>query len=138
MQHRTLHVVWATHRRVKILPSSLDAWFAHTMIDLTPSAQTHLRCAGFGDDHAHLLLDIELHTDVSAVVGRIKGGSAFLANKLGLLPAKLRWQKHFWAQFVPRNREQVVAAYIRRQRQHHASLFHVVEPWEVEVPWIER
>jgi len=52
-----------------------------------------LLAAGCGPDHVHTLLRVSPSARLADLVQRIKGGSAYDANRYARVPVPIRWQE---------------------------------------------
>lgn len=72
-------------------------------------------------DHVHLLVRIPAKIAVSDFVGRLKSSTSKHINDNSGLIRKFGWQDGFGAFTVSRSKQDVVANYIRNQKEHHAK-----------------
>ena len=73
-----------------------------------------------GSSRGHELLRFPSTATLAAVVQRLKGASSYECNQRGLLPARLRWQRGYWAQSVGPDAVVPLIQYLATQREHHA------------------
>ena len=70
------------------------------------------------EDHVHLAFRIEPHICISGLLGEIKGGSAFEANK-HFGARTLTWQRGFGSVSFGKRQLKWVKDYIANQKEHH-------------------
>lgn len=125
-----LHVVWATKRRARLLPASLDRRLRHFIIDALAPRDAALRAFGAAEDHVHVIVQIEATERLCDVVKSMKGCSSHRWNESppdGA--ASLYWQDGYWARSVDAHDVSALQSYILAQRTHHADV-QPPEPWE--------
>jgi REP element-mobilizing transposase RayT len=124
-----VHIVWATHRRARLLSRDADAWLAEVLRRKARDAGTVLLACGNADDHVHVLVRYPSTVTVANVVQRLKGASSYAWNTQTRWP-RLAWQAGSWAQSVSPSGLEPALRYVDHQRHHHGEGA-MVEPWEI-------
>jgi putative transposase len=125
-----VHIVWATlGRRPVLLP-----WFDASLGAMLRNKALELGCAvvavGNASDHVHALVRQAPGVNLSELIKRLKGASAHQTNLSLRLPHRLRWQSGYWAESVAPCDVDLLAAYLRKQREHHDDS-HPAECWQM-------
>jgi putative transposase len=72
------------------------------------------------EDHVHVLVDVPPAVSIASLVHQMKGVSSLMVNTQFGPRGCFKWQGAYGAFAVSRNDVDVVAAYIRNQKEHHA------------------
>ena len=98
---------------------------------------TELGCVlvafGAAPDHVHVILQLGCSTALADVVGPMKGLSAFLLNRSGLMGERLAWQEGYWAESFEPGFVATATRYALQQRTHHQET-RAPERWELATP----
>ena len=115
------HIVWATAGRQPMISSDIEQLVFKAIKDKVYALGGTVSEINGTMDHVHVAGCIPPSISISKFVGEIKGSSSFHINHLPDNPQPIDWQKGFGVvSFRKDNLEQVVA-YIRNQKEHHAS-----------------
>jgi putative transposase len=118
-----LHLVWRTKNSAPLLTPPVEAATHHAVrgrLINTPGAFVHE--VGGVEDHVHVVATVAPTVLVSELVGRLKGSSSHEVNqKLGGGRKLLEWQTGYGVVSFGTKDLEWVKAYVRDQRQHHAS-----------------
>ena len=124
-----VHLVWATARRRPILEPAFDS----TLLGIVTGRAQELGCsvvvAGCAADHLHAVVRVVPRVALADLVQRLKGGSAYDANRHALCPRPVYWQEGYWAESVSPGDLTPLLRYVRGQRQHHDNS-HPAERWQ--------
>jgi len=116
-------LTWTTHDRAPLI----DAAGAEFLRAFLPKAAElrRARVIGIGvvQDHVHVLLHLDGLIDIPQLVQRLKGASARIANRDGVLgTTRLRWAKGYDLRSVSPRAVPAAQAYLARQAQRHPGL----------------
>jgi putative transposase len=118
-----LHLVWRTKGSAPLLTPQVEAAAHHAIrgrLINTPGAFVHE--VGGIEDHVHVAVTVAPTILVSELIGQLKGASAHEVNqKLGGGRKVLEWQTGYGVVSFGTKDLAWVTAYVRNQRQHHAS-----------------
>ena len=115
------HLTWTTLRRESLIDASVAAFLRRFV---PPQARRHgaqVLEIGILRDHVHVLLDMAPGCPVSQLVQALKGASARLVNRDGIVPAgrPLRWARGYDLRSVSPQALTAACDYVRRQAAHH-------------------
>ena len=117
-----LHIIFSTKYRLPLIDDSwkndLYAYIGGTVTE----HKSRLLDAGGIEDHIHLLLKIHPAFAISKTVQLLKSNSSRWINENHQVDQKFAWQSGYGAFSVSQSQYEVVANYIRNQRQHHEKL----------------
>jgi putative transposase len=116
-----LHVVWHTKASAPLLEPKVEAIVHHYVRGRCIDTRgVYIHEIGGIEDHVHLCVSIAPTILISDFVGKIKGASSHETNhKLGY--KALEWQTGYGVVSFGTGDLQWVRAYVREQRQRHAS-----------------
>jgi putative transposase len=135
MWHRLYyHLVWTTEARTPLL----DKECAEFLRRYVRAAAGHYRATvleiGAVRSHVHSLIVAHPMTDLSRMIGHIKGGSATVWNKdyAEMAGWKLKWASGYGLSTVSPRQLDAVRRYLRAQPIHHPS--ERIEGWDGDRP----
>ncbi len=97
--HLYVHLTWTTLRRLPLLE------------------------LGIVSNHVHAILQLPPVIDIPRLVQGLKGASARIANRDGLMPrARLRWADGYDLRSVSVRQLEDARRYVRTQAEHHPDL----------------
>ena len=114
-----VHLVWATHARAPLLDPPTEALVRATVAQQLARLRCPLVAFGAWDDHVHLLTALPSELALAALVRPVKSASTVLVARQPHA-AGFRWQEGYAALSVSEAALAPVAAYVTRQREHHA------------------
>jgi putative transposase len=117
-----LHVVWHTKLSMPLLTPALESFVHHHITHrLLAEEGVVVHAVGGTETHVHATISIPPTVLISELIGRIKGSSAFEANRqFGATEKVLEWQRGYGiVSFGTRNLPWV-KAYVENQKVHHA------------------
>lgn len=117
------HLTWTTLQRQPLIHPQVAAFLQRF---LPREAERHgARLLGLGivADHVHIVLRLPPTIDLPRLVQGLKGASARLANRDGLMPrAPLRWAEGYDLRSVGVRQRRAVIEYVRNQAVRHPEL----------------
>lgn len=124
-----LHLVWATWDRLPLITPTVEA----RIYAAIASKCRELKCVplaiGGVADHVHLLVRLHTTVPVATLAKEVKGSTSHLVTH-EIAPAQgFKWQGAYGAFTLRKEDVPVVAAYIEKQKYHHASA-NLVSEWE--------
>ena len=116
------HVVFSTKERRQLISSTIEAGlYAYVGGVFANVGGVLLEINGIAD-HVHLLAKLPPKLAVSDVIRDVKANSSKWLNDEKTKFRRFAWQDGFAAFSVSESQVPRVRSYIRRQREHHASL----------------
>lgn len=112
----TLHVVFSTKGRLKLIPQESQSRFHAYIKGICGNIGIHVHAIGGLRDHLHLLLQIPPMMAVAKAIQTIKANSSKWANEQGW---KFAWQEGYAAFSVSASLVPSVTGYIEQQEEHH-------------------
>jgi REP element-mobilizing transposase RayT len=121
--HVYAHLTWTTLQRQPFINPAAAEFLHHF---LPAEAERHgarlLEC-GIVADHVHVVLRLAPILNIPRLVQGLKGASARIANRDGLMPrAPLRWAEGYDLRSVGVRQLPAVLAYVRHQATRHPQL----------------
>jgi putative transposase len=113
-----VHVVWATRRRAPLILVEDEALIRSVIAAKIRDFSGEAIAVGFAVDHAHVLLRADTRSALGAVVGALKGASAFVFNQRARTRVLL-WQAGYAAITVSPKDLAAVTRYVSDQRAKH-------------------
>ena len=130
-----VHFVWTTHRREPWLTPELETPIYRCLAQQVAHCGCRVWGVGGLADHVHLLVCMNAVTTCSQLMKQAKATSSAMSRDLtnGSSPG---WQDNYAAFSVSRCHLKTVSAYIRFQKERHASgkLWQSVENLDFAVP----
>jgi putative transposase len=124
MRHRLyFHLVWTTRAREQLIDAGRAVFLCRFLREMTLEDRARLLEAGMVSTHVHLLIAAHPLTHLPQLVQRLKGASAFVANRErhGELPAPLYWAPGYNVETVTPGLVDRVRLYLRNQAVHHPA-----------------
>lgn len=116
-----LHLVWATWDRLPCITSDIEEVVYAAIVAKCQEHHCAVIAIGGVEDHIHILLRASPKLDIPGLARDAKGSSSHLVTTTVKPDAFFRWQGGYGAFSVdPRSIDRVVA-YIKNQKQHHAT-----------------
>jgi REP element-mobilizing transposase RayT len=114
-----IHAVWATKDRKPLMnKENKDALCQHIR-EYAKSKSIYLLNVNGWLDHLHCLISMSSDQNIATVMGLIKGGSSFWANKNLSFTEKFGWQDDYFAVSIGESQLQILNNYIDNQEEHH-------------------
>lgn len=115
-----VHYVWTTHLREPFLMPEVERR-VHRCI---AGEARRLRCLPLEvngmPDHVHLVVQMHSTVSIARLAQAVKGVSSLFANRELGFEGAFDWQENY-AAFSVGSELEAVLAYVRKQKQHHAS-----------------
>jgi putative transposase len=117
-----LHVVWHTKDSMPLLTPPVETFVRHLVKHrLLAEEGVIVHAIGGTETHVHVMFSIPPTILISELIGRIKGASAFEANRqFGVTEKILEWQRGYGVVSFGSGNLQWVKAYVENQGEHHA------------------
>ena len=123
-----VHIVWATHRRLPVIPEYMDSWLHALLQRKAEDLGCELLAAGNAADHVHVVATLAAKVPLSELCKRLKGASSHL-SKLEFADSPVSWQDGYWADSWHPDHTEPLVRYVRAQRDHHHCQ-HLQLEWE--------
>ncbi len=116
-------LTWTTLRRLPLIHESLAAFLRRALPKIAGRHGTRIVELGIVRNHVHLIVELPPRPDVPRLVQGLKGASARIANRDGLMPrAKLRWANGYDLRSLGVQDLQRAIRYVRTQNERHPDL----------------
>ncbi len=126
-----VHLVWATWDRAPLLIGDTRKAAYRAIGAACAALNAPVIALGGVADHVHLLVQLPTTLNVALLVKEVKGSSGHMLAKQAMTSDQFfKWQGSYGAFSVSPHELDVVANYIRRQEEHHATN-DVVARWEL-------
>jgi REP element-mobilizing transposase RayT len=112
-----VHLVWATWGRLPLITPEIRERLYAVMQHQASKLRCEVIAIGGIEDHVHVLLRFGPTVVISALVGRMKGASSYLAEQV--LGHTFKWQGSYGAYSVSRHGVDRVRSYVLNQEAHH-------------------
>ena len=86
------HIVWSTYKRYPWINDRVEKALEKLIRDKIIAAKSELLAFGCTSDHVHLLVILHPSTNVSVIVGEIKGYSSYVIANHIIPDLGFRWQ----------------------------------------------
>ena len=97
VSHLTVHLVWVTKYRYKVLTGDIQKRCRELLIQICDSEDVHILSGVVSSDHVHMHIEYPPSLSISQLVKRLKGRSSRLLQKEYTELERRYWGKHFWA-----------------------------------------
>jgi putative transposase len=115
-----VHLNWHVKDNRPILKGDIELMVHRAVTDRCKNLKgAKLHAINGTEDHIQLVIEYEPFVSISKLVGDIKGGSSFEANKR-LGRKLLYWQRGYGANSFGRKQLPWIMHYVARQKEHHA------------------
>ena len=85
-------LTWTTVRRLPIIHPTAAAFLRRVLPEIACRHETRVIELGIVRNHVHMVLELPPRFDIPRLVQALKGASARIANRDGIMPrARLRW-----------------------------------------------
>ena len=117
----TVHLVWVTKYRYKVLDGDIQKRCRELLIQICDSEDVRILSGVVSKDHVHMHVEYPLSLSLSDLVKRLKGRSSRLLQKEHPSLQKRYWGKHLWAigygaWSTGNITEEVVEEYLKRHK----------------------
>ncbi len=124
-----LHLVWATWDRLPLVSDVLEQEVYAAIRAKCDELSCPCLAIGGMPDHVHVLARLNTAVSVADLVKGVKGNSSHLVTHRVEPMEFFKWQGGYGAITLAKDDVSTVAAYIERQKQHHAS-GDLLDQWE--------
>ena len=97
VSHLTVHLVWVTKYRYKVLTGDIQKRCRELLIQICDSEDVRILSGVVSKDHIHMHIEYPPSLSLSQLVKRLKGRSSRLLQKEYSELERRYWGKHFWA-----------------------------------------
>jgi len=117
----TVHLVWVTKYRFKVLTGDIQQRCRELLIQVCDTEDVRILSGVVSKDHVHMHIEYPPSLSVSELVKRLKGRSSRLLQKEYTELKKRYWGKHLWAigygaWSTGNITEEVVQEYLKRHK----------------------
>jgi len=116
-------LTWTTLRRLPLIHCGAAEFLRRMLPTIARRHATTILGIGIVRNHVHLVLDLPPLVDVPRLVQGLKGASASIANRDGVMPrAKLQWATGYDLRSVGVRDVRRAITYVRSQNQRHPDM----------------
>src|SRR5437773_9901215 len=116
-------LTWTTLRRLPLIHSGAAAFLRRMLPEIARRHGTRVIELGIVRNHLHLVLELPPRVDVPRLVQGLKGASARIANRDGVMPrARLRWADGYDLRSLSVRDLARAIRYVRTQATRHPEL----------------
>lgn len=115
-----VHLSWTTFGRLPLIDETVGAFLKRFLLEEAARHGVRVIELGIVRDHVHLILQLPPSFDVPRMVQGLKGASARIANRDGIVRREsLRWDQGYDLRSVGLNQLKAQVTYVRNQDIHH-------------------
>ena len=114
-----IHLIWGTLNREKLLNKDAAERISRYLNEYAKTKGIYVKINYVNADHVHALVDLPTGLSVEELMQLMKGSSSHWINENNFLPGKFAWGRGYAAFSVSESNAAQVAAYIKRQAEHH-------------------
>lgn len=116
-------LTWTTLRRLPLIHAGAAAFLRRVLPEIARRHGTRVVDLGIVRNHVHLVLELPPHVDIPRLVQGLKGASARIANRDGVMPrARLRWADGYDLRSLGVRDLRRAIEYVRAQATRHPGL----------------
>ena len=116
-------LTWTTLRRLPLIHAGAASFLRRVLPEIALRHGTRLMELGIVRNHVHLVLELPPHVDIPRLVQGLKGASARIANRDGVMPrARLQWANGYDLRSLSVRDLQGAIRYTRSQPERHPEL----------------
>ena len=117
------HLTWTTIRRLPLLNADAERFLHRFLRQEAERHGTRVLELGIVANHVHAIVRLPPVLDIPRLVQGLKGASARIANRDGLVPrARLRWGDGYDLRSVGLRQLDGAIRYVGTQAEHHPDL----------------
>ncbi len=117
------HLTWTTLRRLPLLNPDVARFLERFIRQEAVRHGSRVLELGIVSNHVHAIVQLPPVIDIPRLVQGLKGASARIANRDGLMPrARLRWADGYDLRSVSVRQLEDARRYVRTQAEHHPDL----------------
>jgi len=118
-----VHLTWTTLRRLPLLNAEVARFLERFLRQEAARHGARVLETGIVSNHVHTIVQLPLVIDILRLVQGLKGASARIANRDGLMPrARLRWGDGYDLRSVGIRQLPSARRYVATQSEHHPEL----------------
>jgi putative transposase len=118
-----VHLTWTTLRRLPLLNPEVARFLERFVRQEATRHGARVLGMGIVSNHVHAIVQLPPVIDIPRLVQGLKGASARIANRDGLMPrARLRWADGYDLRSVGVRQLADALRYVREQAEHHPDL----------------
>jgi len=116
-------LTWTTLRRLPLIHAGAAAFLRRVLPEIARRHGTRVVDLGIVRNHVHLVLELPPHVDIPRLVQGLKGASARIANRDGVMPrTRLRWANGYDLRSLGVRDLRRAIEYVRAQSTRHPGL----------------
>jgi len=116
-------LTWTTLRRLPLIHSDAAAFLRRMLPEIARRHGTRVIELGIVQNHVHAVIELPPRVDIPRLVQGLKGASARIANRDGLMPrARLRWVDGYDLRSLGVRDLRRAIRYVRTQSDRHPGL----------------
>ncbi len=116
-------LTWTTLRRLPLIHPGAAEFLRRALPEIAHRHATRILGMGIVRNHVHLVLELPSRVDVPRLVQGLKGASARIANRDGVMPrAKLQWATGYDFRSLGIRDVRRAITYVRNQDQRHPDM----------------
>jgi putative transposase len=117
------HLTWTTLRRLPLLNPEVARFLDRFLRQEAARHSARVLATGIVSNHVHAIVQLPPVIDIPRLVQGLKGASARIANRDGLMPrARLRWADGYDLRSVGVRQLPGALRYVSVQAEHHPDL----------------
>ncbi len=115
------HLIWGTKNRLPLISAEIEPILFTFIAKKASGLGIRLYAIGGVSDHVHLIVSAPPTLAISTIVKELKGASAHCLNHSGGMEGSFAWQRGYGALTIGERHLDVVIAYVKGQKEHHAQ-----------------
>jgi len=116
-------LTWTTLRRLPLIHAGAAAFLRRVLPEIARRHGTRVVDLGIVRNHVHMVLQLPPRADIPRLVQGLKGASARIANRDGVMPrARLRWANGYDLRSLGVRDLRRAIEYVRAQSTRHPGL----------------
>lgn len=116
-------LTWTTLRRLPLINPGVATFLCRALPTIGQRYNVRVIAVGVVRNHVHVILQLPSRVDIPRLVQGLKGGTARIANRDGLMPrAPLRWADGYDLRSIGVRDLKRAIAYVRAQAERHPEL----------------
>jgi len=116
-------LTWTTLRRLPLIHPGAGAFLRRILPEIARRHGTRVVDLGIVRNHVHVVLDLPPNVDIPRLVQGLKGASARIANRDGVMPrARLQWANGYDLRSLSVRDVRRAVRYVRSQSTRHPEL----------------
>jgi putative transposase len=116
-----IHAIWSTKDRRPLITPKIEPLLHEFMKMQFDTMGCPAKIINGTADHIHCLFNLGREKSVADVIKQIKGSSSHFLNSTNACDTKFAWQSGYGAFSVSEPGTQMVATYIKKQKEHHTN-----------------